>query len=1209
MSSWLSFRKKQNEFERTEKEKWEMNRTACISKQSRFYLSRTARVVLSSLLLVESLLPIGAETQKAKDFKNQMVNSIKVENMGKSDKMGGPIQKIKPEYTKEDEFMNLIKDIGNDTKFLSSIKINTVDSFRDFIEINNKLTKVIGEVDDIIRSNPSFLENAIKKLQQSINDPKTEEYKLYQENKYYRWVVNYVLGAKQYRYTETRLMDVVIKDSEYDLQKDPKSMKEYNNLIKPMSKTIKQLLELKEKYHENNKLSDDVKLKIDLMLDHAIFNYLKIKETVITLYNEGRKDKANAFMTDLQEKGVANISNYLTISKAYIQKDTYFYWDENKLPGISFIKFIDDLLSSKEKEDVELLKYINQIKINGNTSYKDLPDYKDKTKNISLGDVFTNTDSVFSTNTGWKGTKENIKEFYNFLKDNNVKEFGISGLDPEFFDRNLKGLDPKTGKPDIRKTDISDFYHSSKIFIYFWPSVFQKQYEDAFKKYPVFNEFPYFIRSIQFQERNKAVSTLKASDIQRAIDLSTAFMYTFHFGLIKAETTAKDFIKNYQNLASIKSYDKKLYDDLNLLSNNGINVEILKWDEKALIGYLSYAYIIASFYNAKTVSYPIEEDYTISPIQTINTNRDAKNNLYTVYAEMRPSDIQKYMDKINVEIPVKFKLQLPLKLENAEYNSQINTISIGFDKNTKNIMNNLRRIYDSNLLNNKKILSELNIGITLLVERPWPWRTESFETQTFNLFAQDFNLSSQLGIVEFPFDKTGDNVKVKAMVPHQNKVWAETVAESNEITLPFEPFIKTTIAQFTQSAAISAVASGDLTNVAVENGVDPRYVNDLQKAWENFESNKKLHNYDVYYNKFKDLLSNYKIEFVKTATDQQAKAKILKEFLDGNKQLDENVIRAFLSTKLGSQILQYDQAGNPKLVPLSIEVSDVYAPERFEFEKSNENGKNVVYGLLVGPRITKRILRNEKGDIIDQDPEKRLVVGTAVRIDVPELNLIFGTEALWTLDKDVYKRFGLSPDRVAFEIFKDRPALNRIKDSLVEYFRKRKLDKEQQQTVLETVSKIVTSVTPDRIIFNRDTFGYGKYGSVYTEIKIVALDVTKAYNKSVGKVLGESYKLELELEFSNEAPYSEMFETLKHTVNQAIFNFSDLNRKVCLTNYSKFGRIYGEADFNKHNKLTAISLELQPRNKDWSIWGGYNSQSELWYFGIKINFDSFFGLW
>ena len=64
MSSWLSFSKRQNERERTGQEKQEIDRTACISKQSRFYLSRTARVVLSSLLLVESLLPISAETQK-----------------------------------------------------------------------------------------------------------------------------------------------------------------------------------------------------------------------------------------------------------------------------------------------------------------------------------------------------------------------------------------------------------------------------------------------------------------------------------------------------------------------------------------------------------------------------------------------------------------------------------------------------------------------------------------------------------------------------------------------------------------------------------------------------------------------------------------------------------------------------------------------------------------------------------------------------------------------------------------------------------------------------------------------------------------------------------------------------------------------------------------------------------------------------------------
>jgi hypothetical protein len=104
MSSWLSFSKKQNERERTGQEKQEIDRTACISKQSRFYLSRTARVVLSSLLLVESLLPISAETQKGKDFKNQMVNNIGVVNMANS---GG--MKIKGKY--EQGIENIIRTI------------------------------------------------------------------------------------------------------------------------------------------------------------------------------------------------------------------------------------------------------------------------------------------------------------------------------------------------------------------------------------------------------------------------------------------------------------------------------------------------------------------------------------------------------------------------------------------------------------------------------------------------------------------------------------------------------------------------------------------------------------------------------------------------------------------------------------------------------------------------------------------------------------------------------------------------------------------------------------------------------------------------------------------------------------------------------------------------------------------------------------------
>jgi hypothetical protein len=107
MSSWLNFSKKQNECEIRRKEMQETDRTACISKQSRFYLSRTARVVLSSLLLVESLLPISAESQKAKDFKNQMVNSIKVENMGKSGTMA-PTMKEKERINASEDLRALL---------------------------------------------------------------------------------------------------------------------------------------------------------------------------------------------------------------------------------------------------------------------------------------------------------------------------------------------------------------------------------------------------------------------------------------------------------------------------------------------------------------------------------------------------------------------------------------------------------------------------------------------------------------------------------------------------------------------------------------------------------------------------------------------------------------------------------------------------------------------------------------------------------------------------------------------------------------------------------------------------------------------------------------------------------------------------------------------------------------------------------------------
>ena len=98
MSSWLSLkRKKERDELKEEKQRYYSSLVSSLSHFSR--LSRAARIgVLSSLLIVEPLLlPVSAEAQevqKAKDFKKQSSNIVKVESMAKGGDMG-PVTKEK----------------------------------------------------------------------------------------------------------------------------------------------------------------------------------------------------------------------------------------------------------------------------------------------------------------------------------------------------------------------------------------------------------------------------------------------------------------------------------------------------------------------------------------------------------------------------------------------------------------------------------------------------------------------------------------------------------------------------------------------------------------------------------------------------------------------------------------------------------------------------------------------------------------------------------------------------------------------------------------------------------------------------------------------------------------------------------------------------------------------------------------------------------
>jgi hypothetical protein len=163
MSSWINFRKKKNECEIRGEETQKTDRTACISKQSRFYLSRTARVVFSSLLLVESLLPVSAETQKAKDFKNQMVNSIKVENMGKSGTMAQAGAHLEVENLQKrinEEYSNVIKNANeafNDYILLNTQYMNA--GVKDRKKMQNELTSQMEKKNKEIGNEISFVLN------------------------------------------------------------------------------------------------------------------------------------------------------------------------------------------------------------------------------------------------------------------------------------------------------------------------------------------------------------------------------------------------------------------------------------------------------------------------------------------------------------------------------------------------------------------------------------------------------------------------------------------------------------------------------------------------------------------------------------------------------------------------------------------------------------------------------------------------------------------------------------------------------------------------------------------------------------------------------------------------------------------------------------------------------------------------------------------
>ena len=110
MSSWLSLkRKKERDELKEEKQRYYSSLAPSLSHFSR--LSRAVRIgVLSSLLIVEPLLlPVSVEAQevqKAKDFKKQSSNIVKVESMAKG---GDMVQKVKEqEVKKKEEIKNLM---------------------------------------------------------------------------------------------------------------------------------------------------------------------------------------------------------------------------------------------------------------------------------------------------------------------------------------------------------------------------------------------------------------------------------------------------------------------------------------------------------------------------------------------------------------------------------------------------------------------------------------------------------------------------------------------------------------------------------------------------------------------------------------------------------------------------------------------------------------------------------------------------------------------------------------------------------------------------------------------------------------------------------------------------------------------------------------------------------------------------------------------
>jgi len=139
MSSWLSLKRKKEKDElKEEKQRYSSSLGSGLSHFSR--LSRAVRIgVLSSLLIVEPLLlPISAEAQevqKAKDFKKQSSNIVKVESMAKggdmADKNIGPLAQ-KEKEKKDPKWIEAKNDINS---FLTETNIE-------------KLKKIMKKIND-----------------------------------------------------------------------------------------------------------------------------------------------------------------------------------------------------------------------------------------------------------------------------------------------------------------------------------------------------------------------------------------------------------------------------------------------------------------------------------------------------------------------------------------------------------------------------------------------------------------------------------------------------------------------------------------------------------------------------------------------------------------------------------------------------------------------------------------------------------------------------------------------------------------------------------------------------------------------------------------------------------------------------------------------------------------------------------------------------